>query len=83
MSDEQGGADPCSVVKHWIAAIDDGDLEAIVACFDPRYKDEAPARRGEHVRGDDQVRENFVRLHQDLAELRAELLDCPDGAGRR
>jgi hypothetical protein len=64
------------VVKHWIAAIDGGDLEAIVACFDRKYQDEAPARRGAHVRGDAEVRENYVRLHRDLAELRAELLDA-------
>jgi hypothetical protein len=60
MSDEPRGADPRSLVERWIAAIDDGDLEAIVACFDPKYQDEAPARRGEHVWGDAEVRENYV-----------------------
>lgn len=52
MSDEQVAADPRSVVERWIAAINDRDLEAIVACFDPTYEDEAPTRRGEHVRSD-------------------------------
>lgn len=42
----------------------------------PDTRDESPGPAGEHVRGDDQVRENFVRLHRDLAELRTELVDC-------
>ncbi len=34
------------VVKHWIAAIDDGDLEAIVACFGPRSEGREPRPGG-------------------------------------
>jgi ketosteroid isomerase-like protein len=75
MSDERWAVDPRSVVERWIAAINDHDLDAIVGCFDPTYEDEAPARRGEDVRGDAEVRQNYERLHRDLSDLRAELLD--------
>jgi ketosteroid isomerase-like protein len=75
MSDERGSEDPRALVERWIASINNHDLDAIVACFDPRYEDEAPTRPGEHVRGDAEVRLNHLRLHRDLSDLRAELLD--------
>lgn len=75
MGDERGPADPLSLAQSWIGAINGHDLDAVVGCFDEAYEDEAPARRGEHVRGDAEVRENYERLHRDLSDLQAELLD--------
>lgn len=67
---------PCSLGERWVVALDAHDLEAAVACFQPNYHDEAPARRGERVDGREMVRENFYRLFRDLPDLRAELLGC-------
>ncbi len=66
-------ADPKAVVERWIQAMDRHELEAAVACFAPNYRDEAPARRGESVQGQDEVRENFAALFRDIPDLRAEL----------
>lgn len=53
---------PSHVVERWIRAINTHDFEEVVVCFASDYEDEAPARRGELVRGRAQVRENFERL---------------------
>jgi ketosteroid isomerase-like protein len=64
---------PSDVVEGWIRAINEHDLDGIVACFAEDYEDEAPARRGEVVRGRDQVRTNFERLLSSMPDIRAEL----------
>jgi limonene-1,2-epoxide hydrolase len=66
--------DPRAVAQRWVQALTAHDLEAAVACFAPDYHDEAPARRGESVRGDQQVRENVAARFRDIPDLRADLL---------
>lgn len=45
-----------------------------MACFAPDDHDEAPARRGEVVQGQEKVRENVAALFRDMPDLRADLL---------
>jgi ketosteroid isomerase-like protein len=66
-------ASPKAVVERWIQTINRHDLEGVVACFAPDYRDEAPARRGESVHGQDHVRANFAALFRDIPDLRADL----------
>lgn len=42
-------------------------------CFDTAYIDEAPARRGESVHGQNAVRQNFEKLLRDLPDLTARI----------
>ena len=63
-----------AVVERWIQAMTAHDLEGAVSCFAPDYRDEAPARRGESVQGQEQVRQNFATLFRDIPDLRADLL---------
>lgn len=63
-----------AVAERWVQAMTAHDLEAAAGCFAPDYHDEAPARRGEFVHGNQQVRENFAALFQDIPDLRADLL---------
>lgn len=67
-------ADARAVAKRWVEAMTAHDLDAAVACFAPDYHDEAPARRGEVIQGNEKVRENFAALFQNVPDLRAELL---------
>lgn len=69
---------PSEVVRRWVAAINHHDLDAVVACFAEGYEDEAPARRGEVVRGRDQVRKNFERLFTSMPDIHAELRGAVD-----
>ncbi len=66
--------DSRAVVERWIQAMTAHDLEGAVSCFAPDYRDEAPARRGESVQGQEKVRENFTALFRDIPDLRADLL---------
>ena len=63
-----------ALVERWLGAMTAHDLEAAVACFAPDYHDEAPARRGEFVDGNQKVRENFAELFQGIPDVCAELL---------
>jgi ketosteroid isomerase-like protein len=65
--------DGTDVVARWIQALNDRDIDAAVSCFHERYRDEAPARRGEILSGRDEVRLNFERLFGALSDLRAEI----------
>ena len=65
-----------AVAERWVQALTAHDLDAVVACFAPEYQDEAPARRGEVVRGNQKVRENVATLFRNIPDLRAELLRC-------
>jgi 5-oxopent-3-ene-1,2,5-tricarboxylate decarboxylase/2-hydroxyhepta-2,4-diene-1,7-dioate isomerase len=63
-----------STAERWVRAISNHDLDAIADCFDPQYRDEAPARPGEAVQGREEVRRNFGVLLKTYPDLRAELL---------
>jgi ketosteroid isomerase-like protein len=67
------GNDPEAVAQRWVRALSSHDLEAAVDCFDLAYSDEAPARRGESVEGQDAVRRNFATLLSDLPDLTAKI----------
>lgn len=62
------------VIERWIRALTSHDLEAAAACFAPHYWDEAPARRGERVRGRQEVRKNFARLFDAVPDLAADVI---------
>lgn len=69
---------PSAVVERWVRAINEHDLDAIVACFAEDYEDEAPARPGEVVQGRGQVRTNFEQLLRTIPHIRAELRTTVD-----
>lgn len=66
-------SDPEAVAQRWITSLSAHDLEAAVDCFDAAYVDEAPARRGESVQGQDSVRRNLSMLLSDLPDLTANI----------
>lgn len=66
-------SDPEAVAQRWVTSLSAHDLEAAVDCFDAAYVDEAPARRGESVQGQDSVRRNFSMLLSDLPDLTANI----------
>ena len=52
-------------------AVDAHDLDALVDCFDPDYRNETPAHPGRSFQGREQVRENWSRLFAGLSDLKA------------
>lgn len=60
-------------VHRFLSAINKHAPEEVAACFRTDYRDEAPARRGESVHGQDAVRRNFGRLFREIPNLQADL----------
>lgn len=65
---------PSEVAHSFVAAISRHDPDAAARCFAEDYEDEAPARRGEEVRGRDEARANFVRLFASIPDIRATII---------
>lgn len=65
---------PGDVAESFVAAISRHDPDAVAACFAEDYEDEAPARRGEVVRGCDEARANFVRLFASIPDVSATII---------
>lgn len=55
-------------------AVVDHDLEAVVECFAPDYRNETPAHPGRGFEGRDQVRTNWQRLFAGVPDITADVL---------
>ena len=64
---------PPSRVLSLQQAINDHDLDAMVACFDPDYDSDQPAHPDRSFRGSEQVRKNWAQILGAVPDLRAEL----------
>lgn len=69
------------VVRRLRQAINDHDLDAVVACFAPRYRNETPAHPARGFTGRDQVRRNWSQILAAVPDLTAELVACRGGEG--
>ncbi len=54
-------------------ALNEHDIDSLVACFHPRYRSEQPAHPGRAFQGNELVRENWSALFRSIPDLRAEL----------
>jgi ketosteroid isomerase-like protein len=66
--------EPASVIERLRRAVDDHDLEALVECFAPDYRNETPAHPGRGFEGADQVRANWSRIFAGVPDITAEVL---------
>ena len=65
---------PLAVVGRLLKAINNHDLEAMVACFDEGYVNETPIHPKRGFRGQDQVRKNWTQILAVVPNLRAQVL---------
>ena len=63
-----------NLVQRLERAINDHDLDAVVACFSADYHNETPVHPARSFRGRDQVRHNWQQILGSLPDLRAVLL---------
>jgi ketosteroid isomerase-like protein len=61
------------MVDRLVRAVNDHDLEALVACFAEDYENETPAHPARGFRGREQVRRNWGQMFAFVADLRAEV----------
>ena len=67
-------AGPLETVERLHNAMNQHDLEAFLACFDPNYRSEQPAHPTRGFGGRDQVEKNWSVLFEGIADFHAELL---------
>ena len=65
-----------SVVEGLVAAMNEHDLDRMVALFHPDYESRQPAHPGRSFTGRDQVRENWAAMFGGVPDFRAELRRC-------
>lgn len=67
-------SDGLALVDRLRQAVDDRDLDAMVECFTPEYRNETPAHPGRGFVGRDQVRTNWQRIFAGVPDIKAEVL---------
>jgi SnoaL-like domain len=66
--------DPAVVVRRLQDATNAHDVEAIVACFAPGYRNETPVHPSRSFEGNDQVRRNWTQILAAIPDLVAEIV---------
>ena len=74
METAQQGSGAAAMVERLRQATNDHDLDALVACFAPDYRNETPAHPERDFTGRDQVRQNWTQIFAAIGDLRAEVL---------
>src|SRR3954451_23178732 len=77
----QASVGAAGVVRRLQAAINDHDLDALVACFAPNYRNETPVHPGRSFTGSEQVRRNWTQILAAVPDLHAEIVRRSDAAG--
>ena len=65
---------PAALVRRLSRASNAHDLEAVVACFAPGYRNETPAHPERGFGGREQVRENWSRIFAAIPDIATEVL---------
>jgi ketosteroid isomerase-like protein len=65
---------PIEVLEHLHRALNQHDLEAFLACFDPDYTSEQPVHPNRGFGGREQVEKNWTAVFEGIPDFHAELL---------
>lgn len=71
MNDPSSG--PVAVLRRLLAAMNQHDLDAMVACYTNDYLNETPAHPRRGFRGNEQVRTNWSQIFAAVPDLRADV----------
>jgi ketosteroid isomerase-like protein len=72
----QTQAEPEAMVQRLQRATNAHDLEALVGCFTPDYRNETPAHPERGFTGREQVRANWTQIFAAIPDLTCEVLRC-------
>jgi hypothetical protein len=61
--------DNATLLERLRHAVDSHDLDAVVACFAPTYRNETPAHPGRGFEGHEQVRTNWTRIFAGVPDI--------------
>lgn len=68
------GEDPRALLERLVPAVNDHDLDGLVACFHEDYVNENPAHPQRGFRGNEQVRRNWTQIFGGVPDVRARVL---------
>lgn len=74
MSQSHSTTDPAAVLRSLADATNAHDIDAIVSCFAPNYRNETPVHPARGFIGNEQVRRNWTQLLTAIPDLRAEVV---------
>ena len=74
MSESGSTTEPTAVLRRLQDATNAHDIEAIVACFAPDYRNETPVHPARGFIGDAQVRRNWTQILTAVPDLFAEVI---------
>lgn len=66
--------DPSAVVQRLRVATNAHDIDAIVACFTPDYRNETPVHPERSFVGDEQVRRNWMQILDAIPDVSTEIV---------
>lgn len=66
--------DPNDLLERLRRAVDAHDIDAVVACFAPDYRNETPAHPRRGFQGHEQVRTNWTRIFAGVPDITATVL---------
>jgi ketosteroid isomerase-like protein len=70
------GSGPAAMVERLSRATSAHDLDAVVACFAPDYRNETPAHPERGFTGREQVRKNWSQIFAAIPDVSTEVLRC-------
>jgi ketosteroid isomerase-like protein len=73
---EAGAQGPRALVDRLCRATNAHDLDAVVACFAPDYRNDTPAHPERGFTGSDEVRKNWQEIFAMIPDVSAEVLRC-------
>ncbi len=68
------GREPRALLEGLVSAVNEHDIEALVACFDEDYVNVNPAHPQRGFRGNQQVRRNWSQIFAGIPDVRARVL---------
>jgi hypothetical protein len=74
MSQSPSTTDPAATLRSLVDATNAHDIDAIVACFAPAYRNETPVHPARGFTGNEQVRENWTQILTAIPDLCAEVV---------
>jgi ketosteroid isomerase-like protein len=76
VTDVESESSPTAVLERLQWAINQHDLDALAACFDPDYHSEFPVHPDRTFRGHEQMRKNWTQIFGAVPDIEATLLRC-------
>lgn len=76
MAETPNDLSPIAIVERIQRAINQHDLDALAACFDPDYQSEFPAHPDRAFRGHEQMRQNWTQIFGSVPDIEATVRGC-------